>query len=120
MTDNKALRDESRFGLVKHNRWTVIRIKEHVQSDSDFSWLKYEVAALCKKGASDIAIAFAKKSYLYSKVISVLVTCSRTVNKHHGNLALVEPEQRIKKMLKTMKLNNVLFSIYDEIGDLPA
>ncbi len=106
---------------IRHvGRFVVIHVRADVHSQVDFSWLRNLISELCVQGKPQIALEFDKKSYLYSKLIAVLIAGSGIVKQYRGVLALVDPGKYVLNALETMKLRGSIVAVYRSEHDLAA
>jgi len=74
--------------------------------------LKETVIDLISRGRIRVVVNLASVSYLDSTALGVLVGSYKRVREKGGNLALVGPQPRIRKVFEITRLVNV-FDIYD-------
>ncbi|MBD3343899.1 MAG: hypothetical protein GF401_02415 [Chitinivibrionales bacterium] len=107
-----------RYDIIQRGEWKVVHIKEDVNSELDYTWLRELTRKLCTQESRKIAFRFDNKTYLFSKLISVLLSCSKIVKKVHGELALVEPQEHVVETLKATRLYKTHIAVYDEEKEL--
>ncbi|MBD3320403.1 MAG: hypothetical protein GF350_04825 [Chitinivibrionales bacterium] len=106
------------YEIIQRGKWKVILIKEDINSEFDYSWLKSVTGELCKKGFTKVAIRFDHKTYLFSKLISVLLGCSKVMRKNGGKVAIVAPLPHVVETLKATRLYKTHISVFKKESDL--
>jgi anti-anti-sigma factor len=77
----------------------VFKFKEDIGLGSDLSVLKPMIEEKIGIGITNIALAFTKGSYLYTRSIATLVVCFEMIKEHNGQLALISPNKSIQDIL---------------------
>jgi len=111
--------NDTRYKIRQKAGWCILNIKESMHSDTDITWLLQLIEGLAQKGNKKVAINFEKETYLYSKLISVLIACSKCLRKDGGVLAILEPSKHIAKILTTLNLIDSVIKVYDSEAALP-
>jgi hypothetical protein len=111
---------KAQYETLERGAWRIVRIKESIRTDMDYSWLTRQVEEFCSQGHPNIALTFDKESYLFSKLISIMVGCAKVCKKHGGNLAVLEPTAHVLKTLTALNLRDTVIAVYMKDADLPG
>jgi anti-anti-sigma factor len=103
--------------IYKKNGYLVFRLKEDVGLSSDLTKLKAAIGQHLARGARSIAIAFTQSSYLYTKSISVLISCLEMIKDVGGHLAIIEANRDILDILSVIDFDKVI-KIFASEADL--
>lgn len=92
-----------KYDLVIRGAWTIIRLKQEIGWETDYVWLEKLVENI---GAEhrNIALELEKKTYLHSKIVALLVACSKAARKSGVEFVLLAPGGNVVNTLRTMKL----------------
>lgn len=118
MTEKSGDPAATRCSVVTKGNWHIVRVKEEIGWETDNSWLEGLVADLCRKDGRNVALALDKKSYLHSKIVALLVACSKAVRGLGHEFGLLEPTPHVKSTLKAMKLLDAVVKVYESEADL--
>jgi anti-anti-sigma factor len=106
-----------KFNIYNKNAYTIFRFLEDVGINTDLAELKVLIEEHLQKGNKNIAIAFTKNSYLYTKSIAILIACSEMVREAGGSLAIIEPNEDIVDILAVIDFDKIIkiFSSEEEL-----
>jgi len=105
----------------RKNGYEILRIQEDLSAKSDLSLVKAKIREYLSRGKVNLALAFTAKSYFHTQTISVLVQCIEMVHKRGGLLGIINPNEEIRDILRTINLDKLvrIFASEDSIGSLP-
>ena len=99
--------DEARRGDV-----TLLALTGHVTMGPEASGLKDRVGKLVAAGNNRVVMNLEAVNYIDSFGLGEMVACLTTIKKSGGSLALVRPDEFVRQVLRTTRLDTV-FSLYD-------
>jgi anti-anti-sigma regulatory factor len=105
--------------IYKKGTYTVLRIKEDVGLHTDLGVLKSVIEKQVAKGEQNIAVAFTQQSYLYTKSIAVLISCSEIIKDANGHLAILEANNDILDIMAVIDFDKMII-LYKSEEDLVA
>jgi anti-anti-sigma factor len=103
--------------IYKKGNYQLLRLKEDVGLNTDLSELKAVIEQQLSQGVSNIAVAFTQQSYLYTKSIAVLISCSEIIKDAGGHLAIIEANKDILDILSVIDFDKVI-KMYESEADL--
>jgi len=105
----------------RKNGYEILRIQEDLSAKSDLSLVKAKIREYLSRGKVNLALAFTADSYFHTQTISVLVQCIEMVHKQGGLLGIINPNEEIRDILRTINLDKLvrIFASEDSIGSLP-
>ncbi len=108
------------FSIHSIHEWRVITIHDKIKPEVDISQFKELVNDLLQEDASRIAFVFERCSYLYSRIIAILVTCAKQMKQHNsqGRLAIIAENQYTEKVLDKMCITADLVEVYHNTEEL--
>jgi anti-anti-sigma regulatory factor len=109
--------------IYKKGKYQVLRFKEDVGLNADLSELKFAIEGQISHGETMIAVAFTPRSYLYTKSIAVLISCSEIIKDAGGHLAIVEANRDILDIFSVIdfdKMIKICKSEEDLLENLPS
>jgi hypothetical protein len=111
-----------KIDIYQKASYLVLRLKEDVGLNSDLGELKSCIEQQLSKGATYIAIAFTPQSYLYTKSIAVLISCSEIIKDAGGHLAIIEANGDILDILSVIDFDKMisLFKTEEELLTNPT
>ncbi|HMD69207.1 MAG TPA: STAS domain-containing protein [Chitinivibrionales bacterium] len=92
----------------KKGDYTVFRFREDVVLNSDLADLKKRIERHLAEGATNIAIAFTRSSYLYTRSIAMLIACLEMIKDAGGHLAIVEANNDILDILTVIDFDRMI------------
>lgn len=92
----------------------VFKFVEDIGPNSDLSVLKGMFEEKINSGINNIAIAFTKDSYLYTRSIATLVVCFEMIKEHDGQLALINPNKSILDFLAIIDFQKLVLVCQSE------
>ena len=81
--------------------------------------IENELDALIDSGSNNLILEISKVEYLSSSGIRVFINMMRKIKDKNGRLVLASVPDAIKKILKTVDLED-LFEVYDSVDDALA
>jgi len=103
--------------VYEKGKYQLLRLKDDVGLNTDLGELKIAIEAQLSKGVSNIAIAFTQKSYLYTKSIAVLISCSELIKDAGGHLAILEANRDILDILSVIDFDKMIV-LYNSEADM--
>ena len=97
-----------KIDIYKKGKYQVLRLMEDVGLNTDLSELKSEIERQLSQGVSNIAVAFTQQSYLYTKSIAVLISCSEIIKDAGGHLTIIEANKDIIDILSVIDFDKVI------------
>ena len=97
--------------------YKVLRIKEDLSVNSDLTELRSIVNDYIAKGSKDFAFSFTKNSFLYTRSIAVLITCSELIKENNGRIAIIEANDDILDLLNLIDFDSMI-KVYPNEEDL--
>jgi hypothetical protein len=94
--------------IYKKGKYQVLRLKEDVGLNTDLVELKSVIEQQLAQGITYIAIAFTQQSYLYTKSIAVLISCSEIIKDASGHLAIIEANKDILDILSVIDFDKMI------------
>jgi anti-anti-sigma regulatory factor len=94
--------------IYKKGKYQVLRLKEDVGLSTDLGALKPVIEQQLSQGISFIAIAFTQQSYLYTKSIAALISCSEIIKDAGGHLAIIEANKDIMDILSVIDFDKMI------------
>jgi anti-anti-sigma factor len=88
--------------------WLIIRLIELHSDYADVSMLKDIILDFVLEGHSKVAVSFTSRHYVYSGELRVLIACYHIVQKHGGQLCVIEPDATIFEVLKMLNIDRVI------------
>jgi anti-anti-sigma regulatory factor len=103
---------------TKRNGFQILRVNDPVNLRSDLGDLRKAVEEYVGQGVVNIALAFSKDSYFYTKHISILVQCLEMLKDANGTLAMIDPNEEILDVLRTIGFFDFtkIYANDDEVG----
>ncbi len=102
--------------VTHHGRWAVVAASGELDMASAPS-LRQCVMGLVGDGDVHIALDCSGLSFLDSTGLGVIVACLKRVRSHDGDLCLVCPEHRIRRVFSIPQLDRV-FEIHERIDEV--
>ncbi len=103
--------------IYKKGNYQVLRLKEDVGLSTDLEELRTVIEHQIAQGNSRIAIVFTQQSYLYTRSIAVLISCSEIIKDAGGHLAIIEPNSDITDILSVIDFDKMI-GMYASEADL--
>ncbi len=103
--------------IYRKGIFQVLRLKEDIGLNTDMYDLKAVIEAQISQNICHIAIAFTQDSYLYTKSIAVLISCSELIKDVGGSLAIIEANRDIIDILSVIDFDK-LIKMYKNEEDL--
>jgi hypothetical protein len=103
--------------VYKKGNYQVLRIKDDVGLNTDLGELKSAIETQLSQGVSNIALAFTPQSYLYTKSIAVLISCSELIKDAGGHLAILEANRDILDILSVIDFDKMIV-LYNSEADM--
>jgi anti-anti-sigma regulatory factor len=103
--------------IYKKGKYQVLRLKEDVGLNTDLGELKSAIEYQLSHCATSIALAFTQQSYLYTKSIAVLISCSEIIKDAGGHLAIIEANRDIMDILSVIDFDKMI-SMYSTEAEL--
>ena len=98
---------------------TIVYITGNLDTAATTAQLDNEIAALVAAGHLHIVFNLEKTSYLDSAGISVFIHCLCSIQEKKGSIAMVAPDNQVKRVLEMVGLNR-LITTYDSLSDCLA
>jgi anti-anti-sigma regulatory factor len=99
------------------NGFQILKVKDPVNLGTDLADIRRLVDEYLGKGLHNIALSFTPDSYFYTKHISILVQCLERIKEAGGRLAVINPNDDILDVLKTIGFLD-LTSIYKSEAEI--
>lgn len=93
-------------------RVDIIRANGRIDSNSAPEF-DNELKAALENGRHNIVLNLSGVSYMSSAGLRALISALRECKKHHGNVVLAAPSDRVKEVLELAGLSTI-FNIYDD------
>jgi anti-anti-sigma factor len=103
--------------IYKKGKYQILRVKEDVGLNTELSELKSVIEKQLAGGNLFIALAFTQQSYLYTKSIAVLISCSELIKDAGGHLAIIEANRDILDILSVIDFDKMI-SLHASEADL--
>jgi anti-anti-sigma regulatory factor len=94
--------------IYKKGSYHVFRMREDVGINTDLSELKQRIQKSLLEGTRNVALAFTKDSYLYTKSIATLIACSEMIKDYGGKLAIIEANRDILDILSVIDFDRLI------------
>jgi hypothetical protein len=94
--------------IYKKGKYQLLRIVDDVGLNTDLSELKSAIEDQLSHGETMIAVAFTPQSYLYTKSIAVLISCSEIIKEAGGHLAIVEANRDILDIFSVIDFDKMI------------
>jgi hypothetical protein len=89
---------------VPSGKFQVVNVLEDLTFHHNPSKIRYIVTDLIAQGFVHIALAFTKDTYPSSRLISMILTCSRLLKEHKGNLAIITNDDNMRETYEILML----------------
>jgi anti-anti-sigma factor len=108
--------------IYTKGKYRVLRLKEDVGLNTDLKELKSCIEGQLSQGKTCIALAFTQQSYLYTKSIAVLISCSEIIKDAGGHLAVIEANRDILDILSVIDFDKMisLYKTEEELVSSPS
>ena len=106
------------YKISEKSKFEIITISDSINIISELTDLKDIIETQLSSGKKNIAVHFLNADYLYSGAISVLVSVYKQITEKGGKLCIIEPNQKIVKLLEQMCITNII-PVVDDLDSLP-
>jgi hypothetical protein len=97
--------------------YVIFRVKEVLDSNSNFSELQTLIKEYLKKGNRNFAIGFSKNSFFYSKTIATMISCIELIKDQNGVISIIEANQDVLEFISAID-NEGFISIFQTEDEL--
>jgi hypothetical protein len=111
------------YTVSRRGRWHVITVHDKIRPETDTGELTRLVADLASRGEEPhVAFVFERVSYLFSRVISILVICAKEIKQRHclGTLAIIADDTHTQLILDRMCIPHDLVKVYPNTAALES
>jgi anti-anti-sigma regulatory factor len=107
------------YSVRTRGAWSIVNVTQEIDWQTDTKWVQQVVKDVCTTDRRNVALVLDKESHLHSKIVALLVACSRIVKEQGGLFGLLEPGAQVRNTLTVMKLVDRVVCVYDHESDLP-
>ncbi len=105
------------YELRSHGDWIIIELKQEIGWETDYVWIEKLVERIGSENHG-IALELEKNTYLHSKIVALLVACSKVARKQGVRFVLLSPGTQVVHTLRTMRLLDTVVSVCDSEASL--
>jgi hypothetical protein len=89
---------------VPSGKYQIVRVLEDLTFHHNPSKIRHIVSDLIERGFFHIALSFTPDTYPSSRLISMILTCSRMLKEHSGQLAIITADDNMRETYEILML----------------
>jgi hypothetical protein len=94
--------------ISRKSEWRIVRIEHLIPTEYEVEKHLHAVKMLLREGHRKIALLIAPNEYPYSKFLSLVLRCDRSVKQAGGEFSVIQSNEDFLRTVRTTNLHKVI------------